>query len=344
MELINHSPYTANMAVDMDRDGAETLVLIVKATFDITPDGHVQLSPEQKDIEWADVYAGEPGVSSVLYESDATWGRTGTDIALIGHAYPKRFGDRQVDVGIRVGRLFKSARVFGDRYWQTARGMTHMSKPEPFKRIPIAWERSYGGVDLSPTNPKHHDREVRNPVGRGFRAKNSLRDPDGELLPNIEHPRYLISKPSDHPPPIGFGFVAKHWMPRIAFAGTYDEQWKNKRAPLLPDDYDSRFTIAASQGLSAVKGLQGNEIIELYQLTPNGRFRFKLPDIVVQGSYLAAVPPENLDMRLAVVFIDTVAMRLTLLWQGNQSIHGLLDDIRWVRVVDEKADYVTSVV
>ncbi len=48
-------------------------------------------------------------------------------------------------------------------------------------------------------------------------------------------------------------------------------------------------------------------------------------------------------MRLAVVLIDTDSMRLTLLWQGNQSIHGLIDDIRWVRVVDEKEDYVTSV-
>ncbi len=285
MELINHSPYLADMAVDMDRNGAETLVLIVKATFDITPDGYVQLSPEQKDIEWADVYAGKPGGSSVLYESDATWGRSGTDIALIGHAYPKRLGDRQVDVEIRVGPLYKSARVFGDRYWQTARGIAHMSKPEPFKRIPIAWERSYGGVDLSPTNPKHHDHEARNPVGRGFRSKNSQRNPDGEPLPNIEHPRYLISNPSDHPPPIGFGFIAKHWMPRVAFSGTYDDHWKKSRAPLLPDDYDSRFTIAASEGLSAENGLHGDEVVELTQLTPNGRLRFVLPKISIQGSY-----------------------------------------------------------
>jgi hypothetical protein len=342
MELINHSPYTAGIAVDMNRDGADTLVLIVKATFDITPEGHIQLSPRQQDIEWADVYAGEPGESSVLYESDVTWGRTGTDIALIGHAYPKRLGDRQVDVGIRVGQLYKTARVFGDRYWQTAIGMAHISKPAPFKSVPIVWERSFGGVDLTPSNPKHHGCEARNPVGCGFCAKNSQRDPEGEPLPNIEHPRYLISKPSDHPPPIGFGFVAKHWMPRVAFAGTYDEHWKKNRAPLLPDDYDSRFTITASEGLSAVKGLHGDEVIELTQLTPNGRLRFALPEIDIKGSYLAAVPPVDLDMRLAVVLIDTDFMRLTLLWQGNQSIHGLIDDIRWVRVVDEKAEHVTS--
>jgi hypothetical protein len=343
MELINHSPYTAGIAVDMDRDGAETLVLIVKATFAITPDGHVQRTQEQQAIAWADLYAGEPGASSVLYESDATWGRTGTDIAFIGHAYPQRPGDRQVDVGIRAGQFHKTARVFGDRHWQTAVGIAHMSKPEPFESVPLIWERSFGGVDLTPTDPKSHDREARNPVGRGFRAKNSQRDLEGDPLPNIEHPRHLISKPSDHPPPIGFGFVAKHWMPRVAFAGTYDDQWKKSRAPLLPEDYDSRFTIAASEGFSAVNGLHGGEVVELTQLTPNGHLRFVLPKTGIQGSYLAAVPPKNLDMRLAVVFIDTDSMHLTLLWQGNQSIHGLIDDIRWVRVVDEEEENVTSV-
>src|SRR5262249_25872564 len=129
MELINHSPYTAGLIVDMDRDGAETLVLIVKATFDITPDGYLLLSPEQREIEWADVYAGDPGVSSVLYESDATWGRTGTDIALVGHAYPKRAGDLQVDVAMRVGPIEKRARVFGDRRWQKIVGSVGMSAP-----------------------------------------------------------------------------------------------------------------------------------------------------------------------------------------------------------------------
>src|SRR5262249_21359569 len=107
MELINHSPYTAGMIVDMDRDGADTLVLIVKATFDIAPDGSLRLSDEQRDLEWGDVHAGDPGTSSVLYEADATWGRTGTDVALIGYAYPKRSGDRQVDVALRVGNIGK---------------------------------------------------------------------------------------------------------------------------------------------------------------------------------------------------------------------------------------------
>jgi hypothetical protein len=340
MELINHSPYTAGIVVDMDRDGADTLVLLVKATFDIMLDGDLKLSPEQPEIEWADVYGGEPGASSVLYESDATWGRTGTDIALIGHAYPQRAGDRQVDVELRVGQFEKSARVFGDRHWQKTLGSVGMSAPEPFERIPLVWERSFGGVDFTPTDPRDRNQEARNPVGGGFRAKNSQIELDGMPLPNVEDPRHLISDPADHPTPIGFGFVAKSWAPRVRFAGTYDDAWQKSRAPLLPDDYNPRFTVAAAEGLWAPNGLYGGEVVDLVQLTPSGRLRFALPKVNVLGSYLAKVPITDIDMRLVVVFIDADRMTLTLLWQGSQGIHGLIDDIRWVRALEESTRYV----
>jgi len=343
MELINHSPYTAGIVVDVDRDGADTLVLLVKASFDIMPNGDLRVSPEQREIEWADVYAGEPGASSVLYESDATWGRTGTDIALVGHAYPQRAGDRQVDVGLRVGQMEKRARVFGDRYWERMLGSVGISAPEPFEKIPLVWERSFGGVDSTSADPKDHDQEARNPVGRGFRAKNSQTDLDGMRLPNVEDPSHLISDPTDHPSPIGFGFVAKSWAPRVGFAGTYDDAWQRARAPLLPDDYNPRFTVAASEGLWATNGLFGGEVLDLVQMTPSGRLRCTLPTVNILASYLAKVPPTNLNMHLAVVFIDTDLMTLTLLWQGSQRIHGLIDEIRWVRALEETTPHVARV-
>jgi hypothetical protein len=341
MELINHTLFTAGIVVDTDREGADTLVLMVKATFDIGLDGSLQRSEQQRDIEWGDVYAGKPGTSSVLYESDATWGRQGTDVALIGYAHPKRLGDRQVDVALRVGSLAKSARVFGDRRWETVMGGARISVADPFEKVPLVWERSFGGVDSTPADPNHHSLEARNPVGRGFRAKNSQAPVEGSRLPNIEDPRNLISAPADRPAPVGFGFVAKSWMPRVGFAGTYDEQWQKARAPLLPDDYDQHFTVAASEGLWAANGLQGGEIVDLEQLTPNGRLRFSIPKVDILGSYLALVPPTDLNMRLVVVFIDAVRMNLVMLWQGSHPIHRLVDDMRWVRALDP-ATYVEA--
>lgn len=339
MELVNHSPYTAGIVVDTDRDGGDTLVLMVKASFDILPDGALELTAKQPEIEWADVFAGEPGASSVLYESDATWGRTGTDVALIGYAYPRRAGDRQVDVGVRVAQLTKTLRVFGDRRWETTLSGPRISPPAAFERVPIVWERAFGGTDLTPTDPNNHRQEARNPVGRGFRAKASRAELDGAPLPNLEHPLRLIEDPSDRPPPVGLGFVAKWWMPRVGYAGTYDDRWQKTRAPLLPEDYDPRFTVAASDGLWSPASLVGGETIELVQLTPGGRLRLAVPRVNLSGAFLAKVPPRELVMRLVVVFVDAVRMRLTLLWQGSHAIHGLIDDIRWVRALDKGAGH-----
>jgi hypothetical protein len=340
MELVNHSPYSAGIVVDSNRDGADTLVLIVKASFDILPDGALEFSLKQPEIEWADVFAGEPGASSVLYESDASWGRTGTDVAFIGYAYPRAAGDRHVDVGLRVAHLNKTLRVFGDRHWENTLSGARMSPSAPFERMPIVWERAFGGTDLTPADPKDHRQEARNPVGRGFRAKASRAELDGSPLPNIEHPLRLIQDPSDRPPPVGFGFVAKWWMPRVGFAGTYDERWRKTRAPLLPDDYDPRFTVAASEGLWSPSTFVGGEMVDLIHLTPAGRLRFALPKVDLGGMFLARVPSTELEMRLVVVFIDAVRMRLTLLWQGSRSIHGLIDEIRWVRAFTNGAGHV----
>ncbi|MDR6297233.1 hypothetical protein QE407_002587 [Pantoea dispersa] len=34
-----------------------------------------------------------------------------------------------------------------------------------------------------------------------------------------------------------FGFYGRGWKPRIGFAGTYDEAWKQQRHPFLPQDF-----------------------------------------------------------------------------------------------------------
>src|SRR5205823_5975392 len=112
-------------------------------------------------------------------------------------------------------------------------------RAKPFSRMPIAWERSFGGTD--PDDPSVVDR--RNPVGRGVRKRASALH--GLPAPNFEDPRAPISNPSKRPIPVGFGPIAPQWQPRSDFAGTYDQAWKNDRYPLLPLDFDSRFLNSA---------------------------------------------------------------------------------------------------
>ena len=106
----------------------------------------------------------------------------------------------------------------------------------PFESVPVKWELAYGGADY--TDPKSPLEEHRNPVGTGL-----VRDAS-ELLhrpaPQIEDPRDLITSAHSRPAPAGLGPIARHWAPRRAYAGTYDEAWKRERMPLAPLDLDGR--------------------------------------------------------------------------------------------------------
>jgi len=329
MQLINRTPFRSAVFVDMDCHGTETLVLTIKATYEFAGSDEPRLAEAQKDLLFTDLYVGEPGASSLLYESDANWGRQTTDVGLMAYAYPPRESGRETDVALRVGGLVKGAHVFGDRTVSGLLGTTRLSAPQPFERIPLIYERAFGGTDDSPEHPRDLESEPRNPVGRGLRARKSRKPPNSIMLPNIEDPQNLISGFGDRPAPVGFTFVAKGWKPRSDYAGTYDAAWQRDRMPLLPKDFDPKFYTAASEGLSA-PFLSGGELVDLINLTPTRRERFVIPTLDIHGAFHIDAAHTPLTMRLDTIVIDAVNTKLVMVWHGSHPVQGLVDDIRWV--------------
>ena len=328
MQLINRTPFSGAVFVDLDRYGTETLVLAVKATYQFGGVEQPRLAEAQDDLVFSDFYAGEPGASSLLYESDANWGRRETDIALMAHAYPARSSGRETDVALRIGGKVKTAHVFGDRTWSSTVGM---SAPKPFDRIPLIYERAFGGTDDSPEQPDDLEGEPRNPVGRGLRARKSRTPAHSIMLPNIEDPRNLITGVGDRPAPVGFTFVAKGWKPRSDYVGTYDAAWQRNRMPLLPIDFDPKFYTAASDGLSA-PFFRGGELVDLINLTPTRREQFVIPKLDIRSAFHVDAAPTAFTMRLDTVVVDAVNMKLVMVWHGSHPVQGLVDDVRWVLV------------
>lgn len=331
MQLINRTPFAGAVFVDMNPQGADTLVLALKATYEFGGSDSVRLSPRQDPLVFHDLHAGEPGGSSLLYESDANWGRQMTDVSLLAYAYPGRDGDRETDVALRVGDLVKTARVFGHRAWSTVLGIARMSAPQPFERIPLTYEHAFGGTDASPQEPGQRESEPRNPVGKGLRARKSRRSLESLPIPHVEDPENLIDGVDARPAPVGFTPVAKAWTPRSGYAGTYDEAWQAARMPLLPQDFDPRFYTAASPGLS-MPYAQGGEPLDLIHLTPSRRERFALPRFDMQASFLVDAVPTPFEMRLDAIVVNAVTSRLQLVWHGHHPIQGLVDDVRWAMV------------
>jgi hypothetical protein len=298
-----------------DEDGKPILVCVMKATFVWTSGEIVLIEDKPLPVNVGGQYRGEPLKSSYLYEPETAPTKPSTDVVLIGHAYGR--GKTHVNVRLRVGRLNKTARVTGDRYWFKTLGSISMTPPEPFESIPLIYERAFGGWDRSHPDPDNHTLEARNPVGTGFRSKHG-KFKDGIRLPNIEDPMNLITGYGDTPPPVGFGFISPDWQPRASFAGTYDDKWMNERMPLLPLDFDRRFFNAASPGLVAPGYLKGDEPVSIENVSPHGTISFNLPGLPPPECrvQLTGKRDVRVETNLDTVIINTDENLLLLIWRG----------------------------
>jgi hypothetical protein len=317
LEVSNTTGFPAACIPHLDVDGRDLLAVVVKGSFRIRP-GSPTPDPadEQAPIVWADEFYGEPGVSSIRFESDTAPPKPGGDVVLIGHAYPGRAKVAVSEVTLDVGRLRKTVRVFGDRRWEKSLGRWKASPPEPFDRIPLVYERAFGGRDETDPDPKKHAYEQRNPVGTGFAATGSRERLDGLALPNLEGPDAPVKSWKDRPEPAGFGFVGRDWMPRTELAGTYDDKWQSDRCPLLPTDFDPRFFNSGPAGLVAPKPFAGSEQVRVTGAHRRGDLQFRLPAL-----HLAVTAWIKGSARRATAALDTVVIepdeeRLLLVWRA----------------------------
>ncbi|WP_163997740.1 DUF2169 family type VI secretion system accessory protein [Pyxidicoccus caerfyrddinensis] len=307
----NRSPLEAALIPWVGADGHEAAVLIVKGTFDIRDaGGPLRLSETQVPIHRSDSYRGDAAASSLTAASESCSTKSGTDVVLLGHACSMTGPVKVLDVELRVGTLRKVVRAFGDRVWFKLLGTWQMSNPVPFERMPLIYERAFGGMD-SAANVQ----DRRNPVGTGFAARRSDGRLDGLALPNLEDPQNLIRQWDSRPAPVGFGFIAPQWEPRCGYAGTYDQLWRQERFPLLPQDFDERFYNAASQGLIARPHLRGGESVQVLGASRGGPLAFALPglrpDISVKLRGRRAQHAPVLD----TVVINTDERWVTLSWK-----------------------------
>jgi len=278
--LNNNTPFAAERTWVRDKRGAEVWLVAVKGTFFINPDGSIQLAEEQEEVNIAPKFRGDPESSSLLYDTDLPHFKKNTDILIEGHAYaPRGRPVRRVDVALRLGKIKKILRVTGDRVWKNSLIDVSLSRPEPFVKLPLIYERAFGGADRTSKNPKYHDWDLRNPVGCSFAKK--ARHLIGKPAPNIEDPTSLIGNWKRNSRPAGFGPIAGHWSPRRELSGTYDEHWEKSRQPLLPEDFDERYYQCAPEDQQTQGHLKGGELLELYNMTPSGTLKFNLPRVTL---------------------------------------------------------------
>lgn len=145
LQVANHTPFSAALSVFPDARGVETAFMVVKATFAFGRRGPV-LAEAQLPLLAADVFWGDPALSSLRAGGDFALAKPATDVLLVGRAIAQSPGTRVADVSLRVGPVAKTVRVFGDRRWERAGGELVPSAPQPWERIPLRWEFAFGGI------------------------------------------------------------------------------------------------------------------------------------------------------------------------------------------------------
>ncbi len=316
-QIENRTPFAAERGWVRDRDGAEIWLVALKCTFDIASDGTLQVSEDQPPVLRAPEWNGEPGQSSIKYESDLVLRKRTTDIYVVGHARaPRGQPVHQIDVGFCVGPVRKIIRVFGDRIWD---GLGP-SPSQHFIAVPLVYERAFGGTDRRSATPET-DWEWRNPVGTGFAVtKENIK---GLRVANCEYPSELISAWNDRPEPAGLGAIAGHWQPRAGHAGTYDDRWMSDRQPLLPDDFDDRFFQCAPVDQQSPAFLHGGEPVVLLGMRDAGALRFQLPRVFpgFETVFFDGTRELHKNRSLHTVILEPDLPRVSLVWHTSLPCH-----------------------
>lgn len=232
-----------------DEEGEQVVSVLVKRTFAIAGEHDLRPCEEQAELVDEDELVPketEPG-SYPVAESEVVPYKLRTDIVVTGEAVAQ--GERPTPegyAGVEVGDHRKYVKVFGDREIRGKRGGSlRFTAPEPYERIPLTWDRAYGGVD--PSVPRDEDPETvgewldyltlvmhpgvypRNPVGRAYVVNAHAWLLNERPLPNFEDPddlltpaRILVEKPTEwwrQPIPAGLGWFGRAWYPRAALGG-----------------------------------------------------------------------------------------------------------------------------
>lgn len=334
MQILTQTRFPAQSTQGMDSAGREFLSLVIKGTWDFpaAPGAPPQKAREQRPLIMADEYAGPPGFSPPLWETDFAFRKGRCDVVAQGAAYaPGGQPAERVRVGLRVGDWVKQFDVVGPRQWRTLGPSITATRPFPFTRLAFGYDTAFGGPDRSwPDDkpPAYAD----NPYGLGFAAARSGSRIDGLDLPLTEAPEDPVTSPFGAHRPMALGPIARVVPTRARLGGTYDDNWKENIFPFLPPDFDERYYQCAPPDQQIAPPAPGTPVV-IVGLTPAAREEFRLPETRLPVR-LFRTREQALETTLLpdTLAFDCEARQFTLTWRCECRIRRTLAEFTeaWV--------------
>jgi hypothetical protein len=266
VDIFNDTPFSFGFNAGRMPFPGHSLTLIVKGTFDLVPDGEVTLSEEQQLPTGDEFYEDDEEMQGgPRYASDFAYFKPRADLSLSGHCHASKGTLAPARrVTFQVGAVVHSLIVYGDRHWIGPVA----TDPEPFSKIPLRYDYSYGGKGYK-----------KNPIGRGYAKTKDENGGVKRYLPNIMQPGEQMSTPISRLEPVGFGPIHREWDQRKSMLGSYKGKYLKTRWPWFAENMDWRYFNAAPDGLQT-EFLRGDEALYFENLHPEiQNYRSKLPGL-----------------------------------------------------------------
>jgi len=215
MDLVNQLPVAASVrAAPVEGAPYRFGLVTAKATFRFDSSGRItQETQKPRPLLKTD----EPTPFGLLPGDLQPRRDPAFEVMILGQAHAPR-PTPSLTVALAVGDVRRELRVSGERVWHGQGPQAAMTRPQPFERMPLTWDRAFGG-----SHPVYVDREsiidVSHPInkyGKGFDVEamarsiaQSWKAPAGfpvlpgyqRALPNLEDPQKPVRSWDDSPEP-----------------------------------------------------------------------------------------------------------------------------------------------
>lgn len=297
MDVTNKTPLALDVSISgADENAPKYCQVTAKATFQFNTNGDVDIDGQDP----VPIYPKDEETELGILPCDTRPHVHGSFSVVVLAAAYNRQPRRQRKVSLVVGKEQRTLSVTGDRYWVDNRTM---SEPESFSRMPITYDRAFGGsVDV--LIDEHSPLTLSWPMnakGKGFdptldfeglaKATDCPKDyPElpadyVRYLPNIEEPDEAIVSPEDTPRLAGWGAVMPgdpiYTLPLLENQKTPLEDFEPDEQPIIPKEMLYR-----CHPVWLISPPEPGALIAFDGLIPEGKASFKLPEMKVEFDYV----------------------------------------------------------